>query len=406
VKRETNANDFAALGQQVTCSQFADINQKIDEFADAKLLMSQLKPYFDKVAGESGRLNFPGALKLFAEAGINLIGYPMGARDLNEAEFMRFDFDGDGTLSFTEAAKCFRHNTLEVQKRIRGKAIVPVPSKSPEQAGYQVIRMLASGGQGSTALAKSSEGTQVALKIYDKRNANAGGIEELRSEMEVMKSMKDHPHIMDCIEIFQDAHNFYCVNELLPGGDLTRLRENAIQNRISLSEPYFRRIFQQCICALDYMHRNAMMHCDIKEPNIMFKTKEYADPVIVLIDFGMTQNSAGQGLAGGTPGYRPPETNATNIWFPRGDIFSMGVVFFQLLADKTPNEEIQKGGLFTEGAKTIEQVIYFVKTREPPWPLITRQFPGVMAWLPMMLRKELRSRPKAPILLQEPWFRA
>merc|ERR1712072_1122826 len=99
----------------------------------------------------------------------------------------------------------------------------------------------------------------------------------------------------------------------------------------------------------------------------MFKTADYANPQVVLIDFGLTQGSAGEWLAGGTPGYRPPETNETNIWFPRGDIFSMGVVFFQLLADKTPSEKHGRPGLFTEGAMTLQQVVQFVMTREPPW---------------------------------------
>merc|ERR1719329_636774 len=100
---------------------------------------------------------------------------------------------------------------------------------------------------------------------------------------------------MDCIEIFQDAGHFYCVNELLPGGDLTGLRENCAKSGIPLTESYFHTIFRQCVNALDFMHRQALMHCDIKEPNIMFKSKDYKNPVVTLIDFGMTQTSAGEG---------------------------------------------------------------------------------------------------------------
>jgi serine/threonine protein kinase len=209
---------------------------------------------------------------------------------------------------------------------------------------------------------------------------------------------------MHCYEIFQDSQNFYCIDELLPGGDLCCLREKCQQLGIPLTENYWQGVFSQSMGALEYMHRHAMMHCDIKEPNIMFKIKDYRNPVIALIDFGMSKWAASDGMAGGTPGYRPPETNETNVWFPRGDIFSMGVSFFQLLADKVPDEKTQRPGIFTEGAMSMEQVNWFVKTRQPPWFLIQGKYPGVMSWLPQMLDKQWRNRPKAPQLLNDAWF--
>lgn len=138
----------------------------------------------------------------------------------------------------------------------------------------------------------------------------------------------------------------------------------------------------------------------------MLKTKDLRAPVVALIDFGMSKWSSSDGMAGGTPGYRPPETNETNVWFPRGDIFSLGVTYFQLLADKVPDEQKQTPGIFTEGAQTMEQVNYFVKTREPPWFLIKNKYPGVMSWLSKMLDKQLTNRPKAPNLFNNPWFKA
>merc|ERR1711966_332945 len=127
--------------------------------------------------------------------------------------------------------------------------------------------------------------------------------------METMRNLEACPFIMKCIEIFQDEEHFYCVNELLAGGDLTSLRMNAAINGLSLTESYFQCIFKQAIQALEYMHRHAMMHCDIKEPNIMLKTQDYERPQIALIDFGLAQCSAGLGISGGTPGYISPETN-------------------------------------------------------------------------------------------------
>lgn len=378
------------------------ISQKIDSLSDKKAFAQEVKPYFDRFA-VNGRLDYIGALQFFSEVGADLLGVTMGAQKWTRAEFMRFDFNGDGSLCFTEAAKCLWYNMRELQKQIGGYPDARVPMKSCEQAGYQLVQVLKKGAQGTAALANSRDGP-VVIKIYDKGKPNFGGIQDLRSELEAMKESEGCPHILNCYEIFQDAHNFYCVEECLDGGDWSDLRFNITKSGVLLTETYLQVIFRQAVSALDYLHRHAVMHCDIKEDNIMFKSKDYANPHVVLIDFGVCQSSAGSGLAGGTPGYRPPETNESDIWFPRGDIFCMGVVFFQILADKSPSEKTGKLGLFTEGAMNIEQANFFVKTRQPPWHLIINLFPGVMAWLPGMLEKQLTQRPKAPVLLQQPWF--
>merc|ERR1719375_40589 len=374
---------------------------KISAF-DRPKLFAGLKPFFDKSAGITGRLDYTKAQQFFETAAKSLLGVA-GTSGLTQMEFQRFDFDGDGTLDSNEAAKLFRQRMIDLQKRLGGSA-KPVPFKTPQQAGYNVIKELARGGQGAVQLARNAKLGEIALKTYNKSNANACGIEELRSEMEVMQSLERCPYIMECYEIFQDAQNFYCVNELLPGGDLEALRKNCMMNGVALTDDYFSSIFKQGVSALEYMHRHAMMHCDIKEPNIMLKNKDYRNPKVCLIDFGLSKYSSSDGLAGGTPGYRPPETNDTNVWFPRGDIFSMGVTFFQILADKVPCEKTMKAGIFTEGAMTLEDVILLVKTREPPWHLIERRYPGVMGFLPKMLAKRMSDRPRAPALCNDPWF--
>jgi len=397
----------AVGGAQVTSTaslaQNKAVLEKIDALSDRAKFFAALKPFFDKSAGVTGRLDYNKAQQFFESAAKSLLGVA-GTSGLTQMEFQRFDFDGDGTLDSNEAAKLFRQRMIDLQKRLGGSA-APVPFKTPQQAGYSVVKEIARGGQGAVQLARSAKHGEIALKTYNKSNANACGIEELRSEMEVMQSLERCPYIMECYEIFQDAQNFYCVNELLPGGDLESLRKNCRQNGVPLTDEYFQGIFKQSVSALEYMHRHAMMHCDIKEPNIMLKSKDYRNPKVCVIDFGLSKYSSSDGLAGGTPGYRPPETNETNVWFPRGDIFSMGVTIFQVLADKVPEEKTLKPGIFTEGATTMEQVYYITKTRQPPWYLIQSKYPGVMSFLPKMLDKDIKKRPKAPVLLNEQWFK-
>jgi serine/threonine protein kinase len=209
---------------------------------------------------------------------------------------------------------------------------------------------------------------------------------------------------MRAFDIFQDESCLYCVSELLRGGHLGLLRQNALSDGIELSEVYFQFVFAQCLEGLRHMHEKALMHCDIKEPNILVRHADYLRPQIAIIDMGMARNAAGHGRAGGTPGYMPPETMKNNVWYPKGDIFSMGVTFFQILADKIPDEAADKRGIFQEGAHSIQDVERFVCSREVPMELIQDQYPGTVKWLPRILEKDRRKRPMSPQVLEEPWF--
>merc|ERR1719183_688791 len=271
--------------------------------------------------------------------------------------------------------------------------------------GYTIIKELARGGQGAAILASSAEYGQVVLKTYEKSNPNAGTIEEHIAEMEVLRELQQEAYVMHAWDIFQDDKCVYCVNELMAGGDLEALREKTSAAGIPLTQEYFRNIFKQTLIGLDHIHEHGLMHCDLKEPNVMIKNTDLRCPQVAIIDFGLAHVCAGPGEAGGTPGYIPPETNTRHIWYPKGDIFSVGVTFFQLLADKTPQEKLCKLGVFQEGfTGNMDDIVRFTKTRPLPLHLIQGTYPGVMPWLPGMCNKEKKPRPRAVALLDLPFF--
>merc|ERR1712232_1454588 len=98
------------------------------------------------------------------------------------------------------------------------------------------------------------------------------------------------------------------VGEPYHGGDFMTLKQRARAQGVVMTENWLRGIFMQCFEALEFMHEQAMIHCDIKEPNIMLKTNDFSKPEIVLIDFGVSKAMAqkANGMPGGTPGYMPP----------------------------------------------------------------------------------------------------
>merc|ERR1719265_849628 len=169
-----------------------------------------------------------------------------------------------------------------------------------------------------------------------------------------------------------------------------------------MTQSWFRNIFSQAFQALGHMHRHAVMHCDIKEPNLMLRTKDYKSPLVVIIDLGLAK-SFDVDQSGGTPGYMPPEvvdlfTGGTGAWFPRGDVFSMGVTMFQVIADMVPDEKIGKMGMF-QGDNWAE----LTKTKQPPFEGLT--IPEMRQFLMGCLQKDRRVRLTAPQVLELPWFK-
>eukprot|EP00408_Alexandrium_pacificum_P051245 CAMPEP_0171247922 /NCGR_PEP_ID=MMETSP0790-20130122/48746_1 /TAXON_ID=2925 /ORGANISM="Alexandrium catenella, Strain OF101" /LENGTH=77 /DNA_ID=CAMNT_0011715349 /DNA_START=30 /DNA_END=260 /DNA_ORIENTATION=- len=71
----------------------------------------------------------------------------------------------------------------------------------------------------------------------------------------------------------------------------------------------------------------------------MIKRNDFQAPEIVLIDFGVSKAMAedDNGKVYGTPGYIPPETFEMKMWFPGGDVFSMGVCVLQVIGDQVPS---------------------------------------------------------------------
>merc|ERR1719401_441495 len=156
------------------------------------------------------------------------------------------------------------------------------------------------------------------------------------------------------------------------------------------------------------MHQQAMIHCDIKEPNLMIKSRDYSQPEVVVVDFGIAKamGAIDTGAFGGTPGYIPPETLSMKKWFPGGDMFSLGVVMFQMTTDKTPRLEglARVGGLFQEGCRSIEDIVKATMGRQPAYHLMPQDMPQMIRLTEKLLSKKLNQRPRAPQALKDAWF--
>jgi len=148
-----------------------------------------------------------------------------------------------------------------------------------------------------------------------------------------------HPNIIQVYDFDFDVENrrYYMVMEYIDGLTLKdRLRELAqTGDQILLEEAIH--IVAEIANALDYAHQHGMVHRDIKPANIMFTQ----DGQIILSDFGIarivdTTNLTASGAMVGTPAYMAPEQGIGQAGDERADIYSLGVVLYQLATGMLP----------------------------------------------------------------------
>lgn len=315
-----------------------------------------------------------------------------------------YDYNGDGSLQFKEAYKLVKHTCVQYRKQLGGHPEIDVEFKTPDEAGYRIVKVLGVGGQGTANLATDSHGNERVLKVYDKSNANGSSIQDLREEMEMMTTAGRHPAIALCHEIFQDSKNLYMVGDPYFGGDLASVQAKAKGHDVDLDEDWYRSVFYQSFCGLEYLHEHSILHCDIKEENIMMQTDDYQHPHVVIIDLGLAAATLQSTKVCGTPGYMPPETWDYHVWYPKGDVFSMGVVCIQMLTGNTPNAKLGKLGIFQRGG-SLEWIVYNTKTTQPPFEDVDPCSEELMEWLPLALEKDFYQRLKPQEVLAHDWFR-
>jgi len=389
----------------------AQIIAKIESLLATPETRGQLKhkviKAFQHAVGTGEQTDINGLMKIRSELATKL-GVPEAIFGSIRDEYDRFDFDGSGYLVVNEVYKLVKFHLYEYL--VVTEVPDTIPQKTLRQAGYTVSKDLGAGNQGEVKLAVDKHGNQRCIKMVNKRAmGNMASLANMQEEFDTMERLTCN-NIARTFEMFQDNNFIYMVNEVYLGKDLTCVEAEAKKSGVAVTEDWWREIFRQCFEALSFMHQQAMMHCDIKEPNIMLRTNKYQNPQAVLIDFGVSKamTAKDDGTASGTPGYMPPETMNTGKWYPGGDIFSMGVVMIQLLTGKIPNEEKARQGItigiFLEGARRIDDIKSFTSNRQPPYNEMPPQWPGVKQLCMRCLDTSMRTRPKAPTVLKDPWF--
>jgi beta-lactam-binding protein with PASTA domain/predicted Ser/Thr protein kinase len=198
---------------------------------------------------------------------------------------------------------------------------------------YVIRRKLGSGGMADVYLAEDQElGRRVALKLLDERHASDEQfVERFRREAQSAAGL-NHPNIVSIFDRGLAEGTYYIAMEFLDGRTLKELLVRNGPTPIPIAIDYARQI----LSALAFAHRNGIVHRDIKPHNIVVG----GDGRLKVTDFGIARSGTSQmtevGSIVGTAQYLSPEQARGAPVDPRSDLYSLGVVIYEMLTGKVP----------------------------------------------------------------------
>jgi serine/threonine protein kinase len=249
--------------------------------------------------------------------------------------------------------------------------------QAPEKLGkYEIIEEVGRGG--FAAVYKAVDTTldrTVALKVLAPHLLwDPTFVERFQREAKVAANL-DHPNIVTIYEVAQIKGVYFIAMQFLEGRTLSRI----LEAEGPLPVPRVQAVVEQIASALDYAHARGFVHRDIKPSNIIVAH----DGRVTLTDFGLVKAGEGtqltaSGMVFGTPEYMSPEQAEGKVLDAQSDIYSLGVVLYEMLAGQAP---------FV--ADTTPAVMYKHVHEPPPLDELPSGLPqGVVAVLDKALAKK------------------
>jgi len=257
------------------------------------------------------------------------------------------------------------------------------PSTPTTIGKYRVLRELGRGASSAVYLAEDAfNNRQVAVKrihahlLADERQARRMR-RSLRNEALLAGQLR-HPHIVRLYDADDDADPPYLVLEYIEGTSLARFTKT---DRLLPVSQVLDIVFKVC-SALEHAQSHGLVHRDIKPANLMLQSS--GD--VKVTDFGTALSMQGEttqvmGLVG-SPMYMSPEQVREEPCTHHSDMFSLGVVLYELLTGRCPFE-----------GDSDYATLYKISNEEPPAPSVLR--PGLPAELDAVVQRTLEKQPSA-----------
>ncbi|HEV2035745.1 MAG TPA: serine/threonine-protein kinase [Candidatus Dormibacteraeota bacterium] len=262
----------------------------------------------------------------------------------------------------------------------------PPPMTAARQIGkYRIKGELGRGGMGAVYLAEQMGlGREVAIKeLIPSAAADPTALMRFMQEAQVM-ARTSHPNLVQVHDLEQIGEANYIVLEFVRGKSL---REWVNEGPIPMPQTFA--VMHGVLQALDYAHRHSIVHRDMKPENVLLSD----EGAVKVADFGIARltddSGAGStatktGTTVGTPQYMSPEQVASSKVDGRSDLYSAGIVFYELVVGQPPFTASEADGPFTLMAKHVQA---------PPKPPSVHR-PGLDLRLEEVILKSLSKRPE------------
>ena len=242
-----------------------------------------------------------------------------------------------------------------------------------QQVGpYRIIREIGRGGMGAVFLAERADGEfeqKVALKVVGRSFADTELKRRFRQERQILASL-NHPNIARLLDggVSKDGEPFLAMEHV------EGMRIDVFADAQQLSTRERLGLFQQVCAAVQYAHQNLIVHRDLKPSNILVT----AAGVPKLLDFGIAKllDAEADGvhtvtaLGVMTPEYASPEQVRGQAVTTATDVYSLGVVLYELLAGRRP---------YRVKSRKPDEIVRAIREQEPSKPSEARSEPPAVA---------------------------
>lgn len=216
---------------------------------------------------------------------------------------------------------------------------------------YEPGEKIGQGTFGKVFKVKHKEtGKDWAMKVINKEKAGGPVIKLLEREVGILKRVQ-HEHIISLNEVFETAKKMYLVMELCEGGELA----DALKTRERMSEEECKIIMSRLAGAISYLHKNDIVHRDLKLENILLAVdpNNLEDKLYIKVtDFGLSVVKGGTGHDNmmqdfcGTPIYMSPEIIDNKTYSQNCDVWAMGVILYIMLSGTPPFKSKDEDSLY------------------------------------------------------------
>ncbi|MFQ6030766.1 MAG: serine/threonine-protein kinase, partial [Dehalococcoidia bacterium] len=208
---------------------------------------------------------------------------------------------------------------------------------------YEVKRFLGEGGRKKVYLAHDSLlDRDVAFALIKTEGLDEVSRTRITREAQAMGRLGSHPHIVTVFDLGEhpsvetgQASQPYMVTELMGGGDLEGVVEDAPDHRLPLEQAIS--IAQETCQGLEFAHSRGIVHRDLKPGNVWLT----AEGVAKIGDFGLAvaidrSRLTSEGMMVGTVSYMPPEQAMGGEVTPRADLYSLGAMLYEMVTGRPP----------------------------------------------------------------------